>query len=147
MEMLHIPYRGAAPAYTALLRNEILVMIANMGSALPHAGTGAIRIIAAAGPHRSKMRPDLPTVAESGVPGFSTGAWWGVFGPAKLPRPILDKVRAEIARLLATPEMRKVYETNTMEAVEMSSDQFAQFIRDDSAHWARQFKAAGIKPD
>jgi tripartite-type tricarboxylate transporter receptor subunit TctC len=147
IEIMHIPYRGAAPAYTALLRNEILVMIANLSGAAVHASAGAVRIIAAAGPQRSKMQPDLPTIAESGVPGFSTGAWWGVFGPANLPRPVLDKIRAEIARMLGTPEMQKIYETNTMEAIDMSPEQFVQFIRDDVDHWARQLKAAGIKAD
>jgi tripartite-type tricarboxylate transporter receptor subunit TctC len=147
IEIMHIPYRGASPAYTALLRNDILVMIANLASAAGHANAGGARIIAAAGPQRSKMRPDLPTIAESGVPGFSTGAWWGLFGPASLPGPILDKLRTEITRLLATPEVRKVYEGNTMELTEMTPERFKQFIRDDTEHWARQFKAAGIKPN
>jgi tripartite-type tricarboxylate transporter receptor subunit TctC len=147
IEIMHLPYRGAAPAYTALLRSDILVMIANLSGAATHADAGAVRIIAAAGPQRAKMRPDLPTVAESGVPGFSTGAWWGVFGPANLPRPVLDKIRTEITRMLGTPEMQKVYETNTLELLDMSPDQFVQFIRDDVDHWARQFKAAGIKPN
>jgi tripartite-type tricarboxylate transporter receptor subunit TctC len=146
-QMMHIPYRGASPAYTALLRSEIAVMIANLSGATGHADAGAVRIIAAAGPQRSRMRPDLATIAESGVPGFSTGAWWGVFGPASLPRPVLDKIRSEIARMLGTPEMQKVYESNTMELIEMSPEQFVQFIRADVDHWARQLKAAGIKPN
>lgn len=146
-QMLHLPYKGAAPAYTALLRNEVAVLIANLSGATGHANAGTVRIIAAAGPQRSKMRPDLPTVAESGVPGFSTGAWWGVFGPANLPRPVADKVRAEVSRMLGTPEMQKVYEANTMELVEKTPEQFIQFIRDDVENWARQIKAAGIKLD
>ena len=146
-QMMHIPYRGAAPAYTALLRNETTVMVANLSGALGQAEAGNVRIIAAAGPHRSKARPDLPTVAESGVPGFSTGAWWGMFGPANLPRPLVDKIRAELSRILATPEMQKIFTNNTMEREDMTSEQFVQFIRDDLDNWARQIKAAGIKPD
>jgi len=147
MQILHIPYRGATPAYTALLREEVLVMIANLASATGHASTGGAHIIAAAGPQRSKMRPDLPTIAETGVPGFSTGAWWGLFGPANLPPAIFNKIRTETARLLGTPEVLKVFETNTMELIDMTPEQFKQFIRDDTEHWARQFKAAGIKPE
>jgi len=147
MEIMHIPYRGATPAYTALLREEILAMIANLASATGHASTGGARIIAAAGPQRSKMRPDLPTIAESGVPGFSTGAWWGLFGPANLPPAIFDRIRTETARLLGTPEVLKVFETNTMELIDMTPEQFKQFIRDDTEHWARLFKTAGIKPN
>ncbi len=147
IEIMHLPYRGAAPAYTALLRGEIQVMLANLSGAAAQESAGTVRIIAAAGPQRSKVRPALATVAESGLPGFSTGSWWGVFGPANLPRPVLDKIRAEITRALGTPELQKVYATNTMELGEMSPEQFARFIRDDVDHWARQFKAAGIKPN
>jgi tripartite-type tricarboxylate transporter receptor subunit TctC len=146
-QMVHIPYRGAAPAYTALIRNETTVMIANLSGAVGQAEAGNVRIIAAAGPHRSKARPDLPTVAESGVPGFATGAWWGMFGPANLPRPLVEKIRADVSKILATPEMQKIFEINTMERDEMTTEQFAQFIRDDIANWARQIKAAGIKPE
>jgi tripartite-type tricarboxylate transporter receptor subunit TctC len=144
---MHIPYRGAGPAYTALLRDEILVLIANLASATGHENAGGARILAAVGPHRSKARPDLPTIAELGFPGFSTGAWWGLFGPANLPPAIFNKIRAETVRLLGTPDVQKVFQTNTMELSDMTPDQFKQFIRDDTEHWARQFKAAGIKPD
>jgi tripartite-type tricarboxylate transporter receptor subunit TctC len=147
MEIMHIPYRGAGPAYTALLRDEILVLIANLASATGHENAGGARILAAAGPQRSKARPDLPTIAELGFPGFSTGAWWGLFGPANLPPAIFNKIRTETVRLLGTPDVQKVFQTNTMELSDMTPEQFRQFIRDDTEHWARQFKAAGIKPD
>jgi tripartite-type tricarboxylate transporter receptor subunit TctC len=147
MEIMHIPYRGAGPAYTALLRDEILVLIANLASASGHENAGGARILAAVGPQRSKARPDLPTIAELGFPGFSTGAWWGLFGPANLPPAIFNKIRTETVRLLGTPDVQKVFQTNTMELSNMTPEQFKQFIRDDTEHWARQFKAAGIKPD
>jgi tripartite-type tricarboxylate transporter receptor subunit TctC len=146
IRLIHVPYRGAAPAYTALIRGDTAVMIANLSGATAQAGAGNVKIIAAAGPKRSKARPDLPTIAESGVPGFSTSAWWGVFGPANLPQPIVDALRAEISRILDTPEMVKIYETNTMERNDMTSEQFAAFIRDDIDNWTHQIKAAGITP-
>jgi tripartite-type tricarboxylate transporter receptor subunit TctC len=146
-QIVHIPYKGSAPAITALLRSEIAVLIVNMSNVAPHVSAGTVRIIAAAGPRRSAMRPDLPTVAESGVPGFSTGGWWGVFGPANLPAPVLDKIRSDVGRTLTTPETRKLYETNTLELIEKTPEEFAQFIRADHDNWARQIKAAGIKPD
>lgn len=147
IQLIHIPYRGAAPAYTALIRNDVAVMIANLSGATAQAEAGNVRIIAAAGPHRSKARPDLPTVAESGVPGFSTGAWWGMFGPRNLPGPVVDKIRADLSRILDTPEMQKIYEINTMERDDMTPGQFVQYIHDDTENWARQIKAAGITPD
>jgi tripartite-type tricarboxylate transporter receptor subunit TctC len=146
-QIVHIPYRGAAQAMTALLRSEIALLITNMGSVAAHVKAGTVRTIAAVGAQRSAMRPDLPTVAESGLPGFSTGAWWGLFGPANLPQPIVDKIRAEVTRILGTPEAGKLFETNTFELIKKSPEQFEQFIRDDLDNWARQIKAAGIKPD
>jgi tripartite-type tricarboxylate transporter receptor subunit TctC len=145
--MMHLPYKGAAPAYTALLRGETAVMIANLSGAAGHAQAGTVRIIASAAAQRPKMRPDLPTIAESGLPGFSTTAWWGLFGPANLPVAIVDKVRAEISRMLATREMEKIYLANTLERFDMTPEQFAAFIRDDLDNWGRQIKAAGIEPN
>jgi tripartite-type tricarboxylate transporter receptor subunit TctC len=145
IQMTHVPYRGATPAYLALIRGEIAVMLSNLGTAQAQAGN--VRIIAAASAHRSKFRPDLPTIAESGVPGFSTGAWWGVFGPAQLPGPVVAKIRIGVARALDSPGLRTLYTTNTMERQDMTPEQFAQFVRDDTANWARQIKAAGIKPN
>jgi tripartite-type tricarboxylate transporter receptor subunit TctC len=147
IQLIHIPYRGAAPAYTALIRNDVAVMIANLSGATAQAEAGNVRIIAAAGPHRSKARPDLPTIAESGVSGFSTGAWWGMFGPRNLPGPVVDRIRTDLSRILDTPEMQKIYEINTMERDDMTPGQFVQYIHDDTENWARQIKAAGITPD
>ncbi len=146
-QMVHIPYRGATPAITALLRGEVSLLISNLGSIAPHANAGKVVIIASVGAQRPSMRPDLPTVSESGLPGFSTGAWWGLFGPANLPQPIVDKIRAEVTRTLSSGEARKLFETNTFEVVQKSPEQFAQLIRDDLDNWGRQIKAAGIKPD
>lgn len=146
-QLVHIPYRGATPAITALLRGEVSLLISNLGSIAPHVNAGKVTTIASVGAQRPSMRPDLPTVAESGLPGFSTGAWWGLFGPANLPQPIVDKLRAEVTRILSTPDARKLFATNTFEVVQKSPDQFVQFIRDDLDNWARQIKAAGIKPD
>ena len=146
-EMMHIPYRGATPAITALLRSEVSLLITNLGSIAPHVNAGKVLTIASVGAQRPSARPDLPTVAESGLPGFSTGAWWGLFGPANLPPAIVDKIRTEVTRVLTTPEARKLFETNTFEVVQKSPEQFVQFIRDDLDNWGRQIKAAGIKPD
>jgi tripartite-type tricarboxylate transporter receptor subunit TctC len=145
-QMMHVPYRGAAPAYTALLRNEVSVLIANLSGSLPHVNAGTVRIIAAAGPKRSKYKPDIPAVAET-VPGFATGAWWGIFGPANLPAPVIEKVRAELTKALNTPEMKKIFEQNTLEPIEMSQAQFVQFIKEDQHNWNKQFKDAGLLPN
>jgi tripartite-type tricarboxylate transporter receptor subunit TctC len=146
-QILHVPYKGATPAITALIRGEVQVVIVNLSSIAAYVKAGNVRIIAAAGAQRTALRPDLPTVAESGVPGFSTGAWWGLFGPANMPRPVLDKIRTDVERALATPEARTLFETNTFELVQKTPEQLVQFIHDDLDNWARQIKAAGIQPD
>jgi tripartite-type tricarboxylate transporter receptor subunit TctC len=147
IRMTHIPYRGATPAYLALMRNEVAVMIANLGSATAQAAGGNLRIIAAAGAHRSKFRPDLPTIAESGVPGFSTGAWWGVLGPAHLPAPVVAKISAGVSQALDSPALRKIHMVNTMKREDITPEQFVQFIRENTANWTRHIKATGIKLD
>jgi tripartite-type tricarboxylate transporter receptor subunit TctC len=146
-QFVHIPYKGATPAITALLRSEVAVVIVNLSSVGAYVKADKVRLIASAGAQRAALRPDLPTVAESGLPGFSTGAWWGLFGPAKMPRPVLDKIRTDVERALSTPEARTLFATNTFELVHKTPEQFVHFIGDDLDNWARQIKAAGIKPD
>jgi tripartite-type tricarboxylate transporter receptor subunit TctC len=146
-QILHVPYKGATPAITALLRSEVAVLIVNMSSVDAHVKAGTLRIIAAAGAERIPTHPDLPTIAESGVPGFSTGGWWGLFGPASLPQPVVDKIRADAASALVSPDARSMFATNTFQLVRQTPEQFVQFIRDDLGNWARQIKAAGIQPD
>jgi tripartite-type tricarboxylate transporter receptor subunit TctC len=146
-QILHVPYKGATPAITALLRSEVAVLIVNMSSVDAYVKAGTLRIIAAAGAERIPMRPDLPTISESGVPGFSTGGWWGLFGPAGLPQSVLDKIRADADSALVSPEARTLFATNTFQLVRKTPEQFVQFIGDDLGNWARQIKAAGIQPD
>jgi tripartite-type tricarboxylate transporter receptor subunit TctC len=147
IQLTHIVYRGATPAYLALLRNEISVMIANLGGAAAQAEAGTVNIIAAAGARRPQLRPDLPTIAESGVPGFSTGAWWALIGPANLSAAIVTKLRTDVANSLAASDVQKIYRQNTLEREDLTAEQFAQFIKDDRARWERQIKGAGITPD
>ncbi len=146
-QILHVPYKGATPAIMALLRSEVAVLIVNMSSVDAYVKAGALRIIAAAGAERIAARPDLPTISESGVPGFSTGGWWGLFGPAGLPGPVVDKIRADTQGALGSPEARTLFATNTFQLVRKTPEQFVQFIGDDLGNWARQIKAAGIQPD
>ena len=142
--LLHIPYRGSAPAITAMLRNEIAVLIVNESTIDAHVKDGTVRIIAAAGAKRAAAFPDLPTVAESGVPGFATGSWWGMFGPANLPAAVVDKIRGEMAAILGSPEARKLYAANTLETMDVTADGFAPFIRREFDQQGALIKQVGI---
>jgi tripartite-type tricarboxylate transporter receptor subunit TctC len=144
--LVHIPYKGSSPAITALLRNEISVLIVNESTVDTHVKSGAVRIIASAGAKRPAAFPDIPTVAET-VPGFATGSWWGMFGPANLPRAVIEKIRGEMTAILRSPEARKLYETNTLETMDVAPDAFAPFIRREFDHQGALIKMVGIVPD
>ncbi len=147
VNVVHIPYKGATPAITALLQDEIGVMIVNLNSVAEFEKAGKVRVLASAGAQRASLRPDLPTVAESGVPGFSTGSWWGLFGPAKLPQAVTDKLRASVSAVLDEPQIKRFFVANTLERIVMTPEAFATFMHDDLDNWGRQFKAAGIQPE
>ena len=147
-QILHVPYKGATPAITALIRGEVGVVIVNLSSIAPHVKSGAARIIASAGENRTAFLPDLPTVESRACPASQeTGAWWGLWGPANLPPPVVDKIRTDVTRALATPEARTLFETNTFALVSQTPAQFVNYIRDDLDNWGKQIKAAGIEPD
>lgn len=147
LEILHVPYKGSSPATLALLGGEVSAMIVNIAVVADHVRAGTVRIIAAAGPARSAFLPDLPTIAESGVPGFATGAWWGLFGPANLPPAVVDKIRRDVAAYLRTPEAAKFFATNTIESGEKTPDRFAALVRDDYERWGALIKSIGLTPE
>ena len=146
-EILHIPYKGATPAVTAVMQGEVDVQIMNLGNIAEYVKNGNFRLIGSAGARRSALLPDLPTVAESGVAGFSTGSWWGLFGPAGMPPALSAKINAAVAKALGSEEVKKILQTSTIQRVDLPADQLPKFIADDLENWGRQIKAAGIKPE
>src|SRR5256885_16072441 len=112
--MQHVPYRGAAPALTGLLGNEVSVMLLNLSSVEEHAKAGKVRLIAAATEKRVPALADLPTVAET-VPGFHTSIWFGLWGPAKMPPETLAKIHADVGKALELPETKQFSKTNSFE--------------------------------
>lgn len=143
----HVPYRGATPAITALLQSEVASLIVNMSNVGEYVKAGQVRVIAAAGAQRSKMFPDLPTVAESGVPGFATGNWWGLFGPSGLPPAIVEKIRADVNRALSGMEAERLYATQTLERVNLQPEQYAAFMREDFERHGEQIRAANVRKE
>ena len=146
-DIVHIPYRGAAPAATALLAGDVSMLLLNLSSIEAHEKTGKVRILAAAGEKRALLRPDLPTVAEAGVPGFSTTAWFALWGPANMAPELVAKIHADVAKVLELPQSREFFATNSFERVDLSPAQFAKLIEDDSKHWGALIKAVGAKLD
>jgi tripartite-type tricarboxylate transporter receptor subunit TctC len=144
IDMKHIPYKGSAPAYVDLMAGRISVMFENMLSMIPSVKEGTVRAIAVTGSNRSPTMPELPTVAESGVPGFSVVGWYGIVVPAGTDPAIVKKLNAEINRILKLPEVGARLSSLGAEPVGGTSEEFANRIRVDTAKWKKVIKDSDI---
>ncbi|MBI3937434.1 MAG: tripartite tricarboxylate transporter substrate binding protein, partial [Betaproteobacteria bacterium] len=147
IDLVHIPYKGGSPALNAVLAGEVSTLFNNIIAAVPQVKAGRLYALGVTSGKRSSAVPNVPTIAEAGVPGFEALAWFGVFAPAATPPKIVASLNAEIARVLRLPEIRKRLLIDGAEPVGNSPQEFAAVIRADIAKWARVIKAAGITPD
>jgi len=146
-DIVHIPYRGATPAAQALLAGDVSMLLLNYSSIADHEKTGRVRILAAAGATRANMRPDLPTIAEAGVPGFSTTVWFALFGPAGMPAELVERIHADVGKVLDLPQTKEFFEKNSFERVTLSPAEFAGLVERDSRHWGTLIKQVGAQVD
>jgi tripartite-type tricarboxylate transporter receptor subunit TctC len=146
IEMQHVPYKGAVPAITDLIGGQVQVFIGAVNSLLPQARENKLRILAGAGARRYSAFPDLPAIAET-VPGFGLDVWLGVFMPAGVPREIVAKTNADIARALAAPEIKTSLAAQGLELATGTPDALATIVREDYARWGRVIREANIKAD
>jgi tripartite-type tricarboxylate transporter receptor subunit TctC len=147
VEMQHIPYKGSAPAITDLLGGQTAVMFDNMPSAIGHVRAGKLRAIAVTTPNRSPALPNVPTIAESGVPGYSATSWFGILAPAGTPAPVIARLNASILKALADPEVKKKLAEQGAEPHGEKPEQFAEFIRSETAKWGQTVKVSGATAD
>jgi tripartite-type tricarboxylate transporter receptor subunit TctC len=147
VEMVHVPYKGGGPAVQALLGGQVQLNFATIVSVLPHVRGGKLRAVAVTTAKRSPSAPDVPTIAESGVPGYDHGPWNGFLAPAKTPRTVIGRLNEEVVRILHTPETRAVFNNEGAEPVGNKPEEFGAIIRDETAKWAKVIRAAGIKAD
>lgn len=145
--LVAVPYRGTAPAAMAILSGEVPAGISDLVTLLPIATSGRIRILALVNYARTTTAPDLPTVAESGVPGYGAAAWIGMFAPVGTPPNIIARLNAEVARALALPDVRRAYETAGLEPAPMSSEDMGRLVLDEIKQWGKVIKEANIKID
>src|SRR5215468_608372 len=144
-EIVHVPYRGGANAINDLIAGRVHLMFESLNSIAPHARSGTVRALAVSGARRSPGFPDLPTVAEAGVPGYEAGTWSGVIAPAGMPRPIVDKLNAAINRVIASAAFRDQFAMIGDEPAGGTPEEFAELIRKDSAKWADVVARSGAK--
>ncbi len=146
-DLLHVPFKGAAPAMQALLAGDIQLMFDNLASASAQVKAGKLKALAVTTARRSPLAPELPTMAESGLAGFDISTWFGLLAPAGTPADVVAKWNAEVTRILRTPEMRDRLTAMGAEAAPDTPAEFAQFISSEAAKYARIVKLSGARPD
>ena len=147
VSIVHVPYKGTGPALTALLSGEVDLTFDNLLIVLPQIKAGRVRPIAATGSQRSKLMPELPTIAESGLPGFSATGWYGVMAPVATPKDIVARLNAEITRTLRSPDVSERLNSMAAEPAPGTPEQFGAFIRSEIEKWAKVVKATNMKAE
>lgn len=145
--IVHIPYRGSGPAITDLIGGQVDMMFDNLVSITPHAKSGKVRALGVSSPARSPVFPQLPTVAEAGVPGYETAAWGGVAVPAGTPRDIVTRLNAEINKALQTASLKEKFGAIGADPVGGNPEQFAALVKSETPKWAEVVKRSGAKID
>jgi tripartite-type tricarboxylate transporter receptor subunit TctC len=143
-KMVHVPYKGGAPAMTALLSGEVQLIFASPPTAQTQVNAGKVRPLAVTTLKRSLVLPELPTMAESGLPGYETDNWYGIVAPAKTPRGIVDRLNKEFARALNTPEIKEALLRQGLEAAPGTPEAFGAYIKSEYQKWGKLIAEAGI---
>jgi len=145
IDMVHIPYKGTAPALTDVIAGQVSVLFNSMPAVLPHVQSGRLRGIAVGSAKRSPAAPDVPTVAESGVPGFQYTTWYALLAPAATPRDVIARINADSVKALSQPDMVQSLAAQGAEAAPSSPEALAKFMREEFEGWRKVIKAAGIR--
>ena len=145
--MTHIAYKGIAPAITALLADEVQFSLVPIAVGMPHVKSGKLRALGVAGLSRSSAAPELPTIAESGLPGFEVIGWWGVLAPAKIPRSAVDLLNRELRAALDAPDVRRTLLDQGMDPAPGTPEQFGALIKADMDKWGEIGRRLGVKLD
>jgi tripartite-type tricarboxylate transporter receptor subunit TctC len=147
VQIVHIPYKGSAPAVTDLLGGQVHLMFDNVPNVLPHVKAGKLTALGQTGTRRSPLIADIPTVAEAGVPGYEVTVWFGLVAPAGTPREVVQKLNAEVLRILAMPDVRERFLAQGVEPAGGTPEQFSEHIRTQMAKWAKVVADAGVKAE
>ncbi|MBI4204637.1 MAG: tripartite tricarboxylate transporter substrate binding protein [Betaproteobacteria bacterium] len=145
IKMLHVPYKGSNPALTALMGGEIQIALAGLATVLPHARGGRLKALAVTGAKRAQIAPEVPTVAESGVPGYAFDVWYGLVFPGGTPGTIVKKTNAEVVRLLQHPDVSKRFATAGVEPQTNTPEAFGALIAREATTWGQVVKAANLR--
>jgi tripartite-type tricarboxylate transporter receptor subunit TctC len=147
IKMTHVAYKGSGQAVTDLLGGHIQLMFSGFSSTLPHIKSGKLRALAQTGEKRSPALPDVPTIAESGFPKFEATAWYGVHAPAKTPKPVVNRLNAELVKALKLPDVSERLGSLGFEIAATTPEHYGNYIRSEIKKWAKVVKASGAKPE
>lgn len=145
VKLVHVPYKGASPGLLDLIRGQIHFLFASATSSIPHVKSGRLRLLGSSSGERSAQLPDVPTIAESGVPGFDVTGWYGIIAPGRTPRPIVRKLNAEIAEVLKLPAVKERMARDGAEARHSTPEQLALLVEHEVSKWTKLVKSAGIQ--
>ena len=143
--IVHVPYKGSAPAVSDMLGGHVMMMFDNTPNVLPHVRAAKLKGIAVTSLRRSALAPEIPTVDESGVPGYEINVWFGVVGPAGIPRETLARLNTEINRILQMPDVRERFQNGGVEPVGGTPEKFGEHLRAEIVKWGKVVKASGAK--
>jgi tripartite-type tricarboxylate transporter receptor subunit TctC len=144
LDLVHVPYKGTGPTLTALLGNQISVFFSTYASALPHVKSGRLRAFAVTSVKRTRTLPDVPTVAESGFPGYEYSTWYGFLAPAGTPRPIIDRLNRTAVAVLKSDKTRQRYLSQGVEPIPSTSTQYVAHLKSEIGKWTKVVRAAKI---
>ena len=147
IQMTHVPYKGSAPSIIGLMSGEVQMVFSSVPSALAQIKAGKIRALGVSIAKRSSVLPDVPTISESGVPGFDAASWYGVFAPAGTPKNVVGMLGREIVRIMNVPDMRERFATDGFEPAGSGPAEFSSFLRQELVKWAKAVEMAGLKPE
>ncbi|HUP97745.1 MAG TPA: tripartite tricarboxylate transporter substrate binding protein [Usitatibacter sp.] len=147
VDIVHVPYKGSSGARTDILGGQVQMMFDAITTMAPNVRAGKLKALGSSGKSRSSVLPEVPTLSEAGVPGYDAVIWLGIMAPAGTPKPIVDRLNAEITRATTTAEMKEAWAKQGAVAMSMTPEEFARFMREDIEKWARIVQVSGAKPD
>jgi tripartite-type tricarboxylate transporter receptor subunit TctC len=147
VDLVHVPYKGSAPALNDLIAGQVSLMFDLVLTAAPHIKSGAVRGLAVTGAQRSAVLPELPTVAETGLPGYEVSAWFGIFAPAGVPQAVAKRLNAEFVKGMQQPDLKQRLASLGADPLTSTPEEFSTYLRSEIDKWAKVVKASGMKVD
>ena len=147
INVVHIPFKGGGPAMADVIAGNTQMCLGSLIQVIPHVDSKRLKLLGIGASKRAKVYPNVPTIAESGVPGYDASNWWGILAPAKTPAAVVKRLQTEVSVILAQPDIQKKLEGQGAETVNLAGAEFGRFIRTETAKWSKVVKEAGIKPE